>query len=272
MVQEAASAPQNGAITPAVTLPRLILIGAIAGFFGGLFGLGGGVIIVPALVFLCGFNQRLAAANSSFALLPTALVSIISYALHGGVDWLAGLALAGGVFVGSRIGAAFLHRLSLRALEICFLVFLIFAIGTLWTVVPARQDTIEMNPLVFVLLILFGIIPGIGVALLGIGGGIVAIPVLIAGFGASDLIAKGTSMVMVIVGAVSASYKNVKQKTIELKIPLIIGVAAAFVSPFSVQLAVFLTPLWSNILFSVFLGFIAVQYVLRILRHGKKTA
>lgn len=247
-----------------VTVLPLLAIGAVAGFFGGLFGLGGGVIIVPALVFLCGFNQRHAAIVSSLALLPTAVVGLTSYALHGGVDWFAGAALALGITLGSALGSRLLHRLSLWTLELCFLLFLLVAIASLWLVVPDRSATIDMSPGTFVLLVLFGTVPGVAVALLGVGGGVIAIPVLIAGFGASDIVAKGSSLLMVIVGATTTSLRHLRNRALDVKASLCVGVAAAAVTPFSVQLAVFLTPLASNILFSVFLAVIALQYTRRL--------
>ncbi len=260
--------PVAPADTAQPALWRLLVIGVFTGFFGGLFGLGGGVIIVPALVMLCGFNQRIAAATSSLAILPTALVGITSYALHGAVDWLAGLALAVGVFCGSQIGGLLLKRLSLRALEWCFFGFLLIAIVSLWVVIPPRDATIEMSPLIFILLVLFGLIPGVAVVLLGVGGGIIAIPVLIAGFGANDILAKGTSMLVVVVGAFTSAAKHLRSGMARAKIAFTIGVTAAIITPFSVQLAIFMPPLWSNILFSLFLAFIASQYLRRLLKNS----
>lgn len=245
---------------------KLLGIGAVAGLFGGLFGLGGGVIIVPALVLLMGFNQRQAAATSTLALLPTAVAGVISYGLHGAVDFSVGLALALGMMLGAQLGTRLLHRLSLRTLEWLFLCFLLAAIILLWVVVPVRGAQLEMSSLVFISLIGFGLIPGIAMSLLGVGGGILAIPVLIAGYGASDLAAKGSSLLMVIVGSTTAAIKHLRAKLVESRTALTIGLTAAMITPFSVQLAVLMTPFISNALFSVFLAVIAAQYLRRLLR------
>lgn len=253
------------ALTP-TRVCKTLLLGAVAGLFSGMFGLGGGVVIVPLLVLLLGFNQRQAAATSALALLPTAIVGIISYALHGAVDWLAGGALAIGITVGAQIGLRLLYKLSLRTLEWLFFLFLLCAICLMWLVVPERADAITMTPVVFVLLALFGVIPGLAMSLLGVGGGVVAIPVLISGFGASDIIAKGSSLLMVCVGSASSAAKHLRAQVADYRVALIIGLTAACITPFSVQLAVLLQPVVSNILFSIFLAIIALQYLGRLLK------
>ena len=66
----------------------LVIVGMIVGLLSGMFGIGGGTVIVPALVWL-GLSQRHAAATSMLAIVPTALSGVISYAHNGNVDWVA---------------------------------------------------------------------------------------------------------------------------------------------------------------------------------------
>ena len=101
--------------------PRFILtcigIGLAAGLLSGLFGVGGGTVIVPLLVLLLGFDQRLAAGTSLAAIVPTATVGVISYAVHGSVAWIPGLILAAGAVVGAQIGTWLLPRISQTVLR-----------------------------------------------------------------------------------------------------------------------------------------------------------
>ena len=79
------------------TLCILLAVGLIAGLFSGMFGIGGGTVIVPALVWI-GLTQRQAAATSICAIIITSISGVISYAHGGDVDWIAALLLAyGGV-------------------------------------------------------------------------------------------------------------------------------------------------------------------------------
>ncbi|WP_348665970.1 TSUP family transporter, partial [uncultured Microbacterium sp.] len=83
---------------PASRSCRLVLacigIGLLSGFLSGLFGVGGGTVIVPLLVLLLGFDQRRAAGTSLAAIVPTSAVGVISYAVHGSVAWIPALLLA----------------------------------------------------------------------------------------------------------------------------------------------------------------------------------
>ena len=77
-------------------------------------------MIVPLLVLILAFNQRLAAGTSLAAIVPTATVGVISYALNDSVAWIPGLILAAGAVVGAQIGTWLLPRVSARraALEL----------------------------------------------------------------------------------------------------------------------------------------------------------
>ena len=89
-----------------LTLLVALAIGLAAGVLSGLFGIGGGVIIVPALVIGLGLSQKTATGTSLTALLlPVGALAVWSYARHGHVDVRIGLAVAAGVFVGALAGA-----------------------------------------------------------------------------------------------------------------------------------------------------------------------
>src|SRR3546814_4941448 len=76
----------------------------LAGLLSGLFGVGGGTVIVPLLVLLLGFDQRRAAGTSLAAIVPTATVGVISYAVSGSVAWIPAIILAATAVLGAQIG------------------------------------------------------------------------------------------------------------------------------------------------------------------------
>src|SRR5215207_10286602 len=80
---------------------RCAAVGVVAGFLSGLFGVGGGILIVPALVLVLRFDQRLAHGTSLAAVLPIAISSLTSYAIDDKVDWAVGLLLAIGAIAGA---------------------------------------------------------------------------------------------------------------------------------------------------------------------------
>ena len=108
----------------------LILLGLVAGVFSGLIGVGGGVIIVPALVFLLGFSEH-AAQGTTLALLvpPIGLLAAWTYYQQGYVDIKAAGLICLGFLVGGFLGAKFADHLSNLALERVFgVVMLMIAI------------------------------------------------------------------------------------------------------------------------------------------------
>ena len=99
---------------------RLLLIGLAAGFFSALFGVGGGIVIVPLLVLLAAYPQRDAAGTSLAAIGVIALVGAIAYGVRGEVD-LAYAALVGvPAAAGALAGAAMQQRLPVRTLALGF--------------------------------------------------------------------------------------------------------------------------------------------------------
>jgi uncharacterized membrane protein YfcA len=104
---------------------RLVLIGLAAGFLGALFGVGGGIVIVPALVVLCGFATRQAAATSLTAVLVTAAVGTTTYAVHGDVKPGAAAIVGLPAMLGVVLGTAVQQRIPVRQLTYAFTVLLV---------------------------------------------------------------------------------------------------------------------------------------------------
>jgi uncharacterized membrane protein YfcA len=105
-----------------------LAIGAAAGVLGGLFGIGGGILIVPAAIYLLGFGQQKAQGTSLVALLaPVGVLGVMNYAKAGQIDWKVGILIAlgfvGGAFFGSRFALS-LDESLLRKLFAGFLVLI----------------------------------------------------------------------------------------------------------------------------------------------------
>jgi uncharacterized protein len=107
------------------TIPYLLL-GLAAGVLSGLVGIGGGILIVPALVFLFGFSQQ-QAQGTTLALLvpPIGILAAWTYYKHGFVDLKVAAIIAAGFIVGSLLGARFVTGLPNSTLEKAFGTFLV---------------------------------------------------------------------------------------------------------------------------------------------------
>lgn len=258
-------APAGARRTPRFFLSCLA-VGLAAGLLSGLFGVGGGTVIVPMLVLLLGFDQRLAAGTSLAAIVPTAAVGVISYAAHGSVAWIPALILAAGAVIGAQIGTWLLAKLPQNALRWGFVGFLVVVIVMLFVVVPSRDADLAVTWITGPGLAVLGVITGVLAGLLGVGGGVVVVPVLMLLFGASDLVAKGTSLLMMIPTALSGTVGNMRRRNVDLLAAVLVGGAACTTTALGAWVAALLDPFTASVLFAVFLTFIAVQMAIRALR------
>ena len=229
----------------------LIVVGMLVGVLSGTFGIGGGTVIVPALVWL--------GLTSMLAIVPTSISGVISYATCGNVDWLAALLLFCGMFVGGQIGSWLLSRLPELVLRWIFVVFLVFVVFNQISFVPSRDQHIAMSALTGVCLVLLGVVIGILAGLLGIGGGALAVPALSMLFGASDLIARGTSLLAMFPNSITTSVANLKRRLVHVKAALIIGLVAAVTAPFGTWIAGAVSPRVGSILFACYLCVLLVR-------------
>jgi hypothetical protein len=104
---------------------RLALIGLAAGFFSALFGVGGGIVIVPLLVLVLHYDQRLATGTSLAAICVIALAGTILYGLRGEVDWRYATLIGIPAAAGAVVGASLQQRVSARSLNLAFAVLLV---------------------------------------------------------------------------------------------------------------------------------------------------
>ena len=104
---------------------RLVLIGLVAGIFSALFGVGGGVIIVPLILLLCRWNARHATATSLAAIGVTALSGVTTYAFHGDVSVKYGALVGLPAAVGAVGGSALQQRVRTQTIELLFAAFIV---------------------------------------------------------------------------------------------------------------------------------------------------
>lgn len=104
---------------------RLAAIGSAAGVFSGLFGVGGGTVIVPLLILWCGYGERLATGTSLAAILVIAAIAAAAQAVYGNVDVVNGLLVGIPAVGGVVAGTALQQRLPERAVSLLFALLLL---------------------------------------------------------------------------------------------------------------------------------------------------
>ncbi len=118
---------------------RVVGVLAVAtgvGVMAGMFGVGGGVLLVPLLVLIFHYEQHRAQGTSLIALVPpTGLLGFLQYARAGHVSWKVGLLIMPGVFLGGLLGSRMAQKLSPRKMR-QFFALLLFALGA-WQAIAA---------------------------------------------------------------------------------------------------------------------------------------
>jgi len=236
------------------------IIGSIGGLLSGILGIGGGVVFVPLLTYLTKSDFKINTGVSSLAVFFVASGSSITYVLNDfsdGSNLLFEILIIvfGGIF-GSYIGSKLTESINTALLKKLFAILLIasaYRIIFSTSVSSAFQDNL-------VLYFLIGLVSGIGSGLLGIGGGIIRIPMLIFFGGFEQIIAQGISLLTTIPTALTAAVTKIRKDTELLKIGLIVGVFGVLGSIVGGTLAFNVIPRdLLNIGFGIFLTLVSIN-------------
>lgn len=263
--------PPSGDATPRSTpdLRIVALVGIAAGLLGGLFGVGGGLIIVPGLVLLVKLERRLANGTSLAATLPIALASLSTYLYNGNVDWAVAGFLASGTVVGAIIGTKLLTILPKRTITIIFIVTVLATAVRLFTTADsAGRDSVTIYS--GLLLVFIGLATGTLSGLLGIGGGVVMVPAMVVGLDMVPVIAKGTSVAVIVPTSIMGTIRNRKTAYVDLKVATVAGLSGAVTAIMGGMIADSISTSLSNIMFAFLLLFVAGTQLVT-LRSDRRT-
>lgn len=238
-------------------IKRTLLIGFLAGVLAGLFGVGGGFLMVPLYLAWLHIDQKKAHATSLGAVVPIAIAGAIGYASTGDVDWSAGVFLLAGSFFGAMYGAKLLHSISLPRLQFIFGILLtVSALRLLWSAQPTQLvDGVPGK----VLLVAVGLFAGTMSGLLGIGGGIIMVPAMIIASGLTAVQARGTSLAVIVGSGISGTYAHYKRGNIIFPIAILSGLAGVPATYIGIYLSQNLPERISVAIFAGILLTIAVQ-------------
>jgi uncharacterized membrane protein YfcA len=265
-----ASSPSAQSVTSVDTSPpglvKAALVGLVAGFLSGLFGVGGGILLVPALVIVLSLGQKLAHGTSLAAVLPIAMSSLLGYAIADKVDWpVAGL-VALGAIGGAVVGTHILHRLAQRAVGWAFAAVLI---ATALRLVIDNSDAAGRTDLSVpsaIALVVAGFLTGILAGLLGVGGGIVMVPAMVVGFGIPAAVAKGTSLAVIIPTSIMGTLRNRSNSNVDLRLAAVVGIAGVMSAYLASKISVGLAETTSNRMFAVLLIAVAIRMMWQLVR------
>lgn len=260
-------------MTGTVTTPRAKLlqgigIGAVAGAMAGLFGVGGGIIIVPALTMIMKMPRRMAHGTSLAAVLPVAVSGLIGYWTGDEVDWAVAGCLAVGAVGGAVVGTRILHVVPVRALAFAFAALMLLTAAELFLSTGEGEGRSEMSVALAVGLLLLGLVSGTLAGLLGVGGGVVMVPAMVLLFGMPAATAKGTSLAVIIPTSIMGTWRNRKQSNADLPVAAGIGLAGVLTAFALSQVSIQLDEDLANALFGALLLVVAIRMIVEQLRAG----
>lgn len=251
----------------------LIILGVAAGILSGMFGIGGGVVIVPVLSTLLGFALRNAIATSLGALMmPVSILAVIAYYRAGLLKVRIAAMVAVGLFVGVAVGARIQDALSIDNLEILYGCFLLY---NSWRFLEPRKWLGLVKPSAVIdpvtdapwyLLLVVGLAAGVISAMFGVGGGLVIVPLLIAVLHFDQKAAVGTSLGALLppttIGAVLNDYS---QGLLSIPTAALVAVGLVFGAFGGARLAISLPASTIKRLYGFFLLIVGLRFILRAL-------
>ena len=240
------------------------VIGMLGGFFGGLVGLGGGVVMIPLLTLLGRLTLLKSLATSLMAIVFTALVGAITYFFHGTVDWKAALMLAITAIATARFGALYAHSLPEKKLKKAFGVFLVIVSALLLAKSLAPQTGPE--PALWVRLVVFlatGAATGFLSGMMGVGGGTVMIPPMVILAGMPQHLAQGTSLLAMVPVSMTGALTHYRLGNVQLDLAYGLAPGALIGGYLGGTAAHLLPDLYLKLIFAAVIVWIGLQYLRR---------
>jgi uncharacterized membrane protein YfcA len=238
-----------------------VTAGLLAGVAGGLFGVGGGVIIVPFLIFALKFDQHKAQGTSLFSLsLPVAALGMFNYYQEGDVHVLIGLVLAAAMAIGSFVGARFALGLSAKTMRRAFCIFMVVIAAYLFfkSAILHQQAIEELHDLprwAVPAALGAGLVAGLTGGMFGVGGGVVIVPFMALALAFPQHLAQGTSLLALTLPVAGfGAFNYWKKGSIDLKSGACVSAGVVVGSFLGSGIALGLDPVTMQRSFSVFVA------------------
>lgn len=240
-------------------------LGLAAGFIGGLFGVGGGLLVVPGLVLWLHFEQRRASATSLATIVASATAAMTLFWADGSVEFDTAAVIFIGAGVGAAVGARLAGRMPNYWLARGFIVIVVVSVVRLVLVDgdSGTRDALISGSWEPFALVGVGLLAGLLSATLGIGGGVVFVPALVTLFGFEQATGQGTSLAVIVPTALIGTITHARGGRVDWPIGMTAGAGGAAGGLIGAQVALGLPEDVLRRLFAVFLVIIAIRMASR---------
>lgn len=203
----------------------MLSLGAALGFFGGLFGIGGGIIAIPLLVLGFGLDQAVAQGTALVMMVPNLLIAWFHYSQRHPVALKTALQIGALGCVSTWLMAQVATRLAPDPMRAVFSIFLLALSIRMLVRTPAGVHTRKRKPPNLRFMPLVGIVGGSSMGLLGVGGGLVATPIFNGWFGQRQTVAQSLSLALVAPSSIIAllTYSGAQRVDWTMGLPMAVG-------------------------------------------------
>lgn len=213
----------------------VLVIGFLTGVISGFLGVGGGLIIVPALILLFNFLPLQAVATSILAIFIIMISSVLTHRSYGSIKISRGIILGISGAVGIFIGAEALKHVEIKTFAALFSILLIYAAGKMINSTIKRKEKDKERGCVKENLppfLLCGLFSGIFSGFFGVGGGIIMVPFMCFYAGYQKNIVSATSSAAILIISFSGILTYLGSGAIDYRAGLVFGLMGAFGSYF----------------------------------------
>jgi len=245
----------------------IVGIGSAAGFFSGLFGVGGGVVMVPLLILLLRMDERRATATSLGAITIIATAATLTQGAYGQVRVAEGLLVGLPAIGGAVIGTWIQQRIPARRVSRLFAVLLL-AVAVLMVagIEPGDGGDVDRDAAHLLAALAIGLAAGVVSGLLGVGGGTLFVPGLALLLGLTHVEAEATSLLAMIPVSLVGALRQRRYGNLELRVALLLGVAAVPAALLGVVVVNAIPARAAEVGFGALVAFVALQLARRARR------
>ena len=217
---------------------RAGLAGLAAGVSGGLFGVGGGLVLIPQLTGFFGLSQHQAHGTSLAVIGATAVAALVVYGSHHDVRWFTALVVGAASALTARYGARLAGRSSPAGLTRAFAIFLaVVGLRLLWKAPPVLEQPLVQGPAGLALNVGIGAAVGLLSGYMGVGGGILAVPAFTMLVGMTQQAAQGTSLAVILITAPAGAIEHSRLGNVAWKLVPALAIGAALGAPLASWMA-----------------------------------
>lgn len=232
------------------------LLGACVGFLGALFGIGGGLLVIPILVIFFGFDQQMAQGTALIMVVPNVILSLRNYHKRDKINLRYALCLSIPSFLLSFLGAYVALSLQASILQIIFAGFIFcLAIYSMLHALLRKKHALgtKESPYGLIWFVILGSSCGFVGGIFAVGAGAVATPFLTLGFGLSQLIAQSLALTLALPSLLASFFMYLLHGQVNWAVGIPLALGGLTSVSFGVRLAYALPPKLLKILYSCFL-------------------